>query len=224
MGEGKSVLRWSGLAGLLAGILVLLFFVLGRTIPPIEAADVEGRILRFIELESTFAASTILLLVGAILALPLYLDLHRMLREGSPGLAPFGSLMGVAGLILFALARAYANFFGAPALADLYLGAMTDAERTTIFFLWVNGGALLTGISFVGALFLGISLLALGIATLGSRDFPSWIAWVIVVLGVVGVGWASLIPFVGGASFAALYLAIFLLLMGWKVNSLARPA
>lgn len=225
MGESKQVLELGGIGGLLAGVLLILSIVIQQTLPQLALADVEGFIMRTLEHGATLALYASLFLAATILALPLYLALHRTLREASPAFASLGGVLGIAGLVLLGFFFAYATIYGAPALADLYINATTDAERTTIVFLWLNGRALLNAAIFVGILFLGLSFTSLGVTMLGNQDFPNGFGWVSVVLGLFGIvttSFSQVEPTVGMLGILA--LVIFLLLFGWKVYRLSRSA
>ena len=84
-------------------------------------------------------------------------------------------------------------------------------------------GAVLTLLSAgnsAALLFIGLAFVAFGLAMRGSQDFGEGLAWLSVVLGIVVVLFTLLVlVFVG-----VIALAVFALVLGWKVYSLSRAA
>lgn len=226
MGEERSVLWLGGIGGLLAGVFFILALVTQFSLPSVALTDIGGRITRFADNRATYAALASFVLVFAVLAQLLLLALYRMLREAGPLLAPFGSVLAVSGLVLLAFFSLYAQLFGAPPLADLYVNPATpEAERTTIGHLWQFGGQILAAAQFASTLFLALSLLPIGIALLGSEHFTRGFGWTVVVLGLVGVvGTALSLVEPTALAVGFIPVLIFLFLMGWKVTSMSRAA
>ncbi len=97
MEEEKSVLRWGGLAGILAGILFFLTIVIAATtlLPLVD--DPEGVVRTFPDTRAALTLVEGLYFVGLILWVTLFLALYQALRGTK--LAPaLGSVPGVLGL------------------------------------------------------------------------------------------------------------------------------
>ena len=226
MEEEKSVLRWGGIAGLLAGIIFILTAVILFGFVPPPPADPEGLVIRAPDVRAVFTVTNSLFLVFLILWVPLFLALYRALRGTSLAPALFGGVLGVLGLVVLAAAALPVIAF-AP-ISDLYHApGATPEDQATLVLLWQATQGIFNALFAVGFLLLPIGLIVLGVAMLGARDFGKGFGGVSVVLGVVGVVSASFF-FVDPASPIALVgslaLIIFPLLLGWKVYSLSRAA
>lgn len=102
MGKVRAVLRFGGLTGLLAGVLLIL--VVGAAVALLVGEGSPGGLSYFGFFELLPGG---LVLAIAILAIPLFLALYLALREASPVFPPFGSAWGILGLLLLGLSFAY---------------------------------------------------------------------------------------------------------------------
>jgi len=221
-----SVLRWGGLAGVLAFIVWIVELPLYGFVDPFIP---EG-LMRFPDIRVALAMSTILCMTTAFLSVAFVLVLYRILRGTGQALALFGSVLGVIGYVVTALGDASTIVAFAP-ISDLYHApAATPEAQATVVLLWQATMGLTITFFFIGALFMMLGFIVLGVAMLRATAFGRRFGWVSIVLGVIGVVgvFASLfIPgtmgmqLVGVAVFANL---IFLPLFGWKVYRLSRTA
>ena len=219
MENEKSVLRWGGLAGILAFIIFIVdmpIYVFADPFTP------EG-LMRFTDVRVALAANTILMMTTAVLSIALVLTLYRVLRR--TGLAPalFGSVLGVLGYVLVALGDA-STFVAFAPLSDLYHApAATPEAQATVVLLWQATQGITNTFFFVGILFMMIGFIALGVAMLRAPAFGRRFGGVSIVIGVVGTVGAVVSLFVFEA-IGVMVLAnlIFLPLFGWKVYSLSR--
>ena len=226
MKKEKSVLRWGGLAGILAFIVWIVEMPLYGFVDPFNS---EG-LMRFPDKIAALGMSTILCMAYAFLSVALVLALYRALR--GTGLAPalFGSVLGLIGYVVTALGDA-STFFAFAPLSDLYHAvAATPETQTTVVLLWQSTMGLTSTFFFVGGLFKMIGFIVLGVAMLRAPAFGRRFGGVSIVLGVIGVVgvFASLfvpgttgLQLMGVSTFANL---IFLPLFGWKVYRLSRTA
>ena len=225
MGEDKSVLRWGGIAGILAGVLFILAIITFFALLPL-VRDAAEDVMRFPELRAAWTAFGIFSLVGAILTIPLFLALYRALRGTSLAAALFATVLGVLGA--FGLAFNFASGFGVfPALSDLFVNAASPEERTTVVLLWEATRGIIDQAGFAGAAFLAVGAVSFGVAMLGSPDFGKGFGGVGVVLGLAAVVDLSIVVVMGltaGGFVAFFAFIIFLFLFGWKVYSLSRAA
>ncbi len=220
MGKEKSLLRWGGLAGVLAGIIFIgaqgpLFALF----PP--PATPEG----FPDVRAALAAGTGLAMAYAFLSIALVLALSRALRRTGLAAALFGSVLGVLGFLVTALGDA-SYFVAFAPISDLYHApGVTPEEQATLVLLWQATQGLTDTFFFVGSLFLMIGFIALGVAMRGAPAFGSRLGGVSIVLGVAGgVGVFVNLFVLGVIGVVAFTALIFLLLFGWKVYSLSRAA
>ena len=102
MSEEKSLLRWGGLAGMLAGIVFILVPITLFRFVPSAPADPAGLVMRFPDVRAAIAVGNGLDFVVNILWVALILALYRALRGTSLAPALFGSVLFVLGLgVLF---------------------------------------------------------------------------------------------------------------------------
>ena len=225
MEEEKSVLRWGGLAGVLAGILYILGFVILIVFVGPPPADPEGLVMRFPNVRAALATGQSLATVAGFLSIALLLALSRALRGTGPGLAHFGSLLGVLGLLVLALGVS-STFVAVAPLSDLYHApGATPEEQATLVLLWQATQGITFTFHFVGNLFVMVSLIALGVAMLGAPAFGKGFGGVSVVLGGVGtVAVYTNLVILAAIGVAVLATIIFVPLLGWKVYTLSREA
>src|ERR671913_2583776 len=116
--EGKSVLRWGGLAGILGGIIFILVFVIVIAFVGPEPVEPEGEVMRFPDIRAARTVENSLYLVVLILWVAHFLALYRALRGTSLAPSLFGSVLGIVGLGVLA-AGALPHVATAP-ISDLY--------------------------------------------------------------------------------------------------------
>jgi hypothetical protein len=224
MENEKNVLRWGGLAGILAFIIFIVDMPIYAYVDPASTPlfTHEG-LMRFTDIRVALVANTILMMMVAIFSIALILALYTILRDTSQALALFGSVLGVLGYALIALGDA-SSFVSFVPLADLYhTPTVTPDVQATVVLLWETAQGITNTFFFVGILFLMIGFVVLGVVMLGAPAFGRRFGGVIIVLGVVGTVGAIASLFVFEA-IGVMFLAdlIFLPLFGWKVYSLSR--
>lgn len=224
MKKEKSVLRWGGLAGILAFIVWMVEMPLYGFVDPFF---LEG-LLSFPDKIAALGISTILCMTYAFLSVALVLALYRALR--GTGLAPalFGSVLGVIGYVVNSLGDA-STFFAFAPLSDLYhASAATFETQAMVVLLWETAMGLTNTFFFVGSLFMIIGFISLGLAMFKAPAFGRRFGVVSIVLGVIGLVGVVASLFVSGiigpqligiSIFANL---VFLPLFGWKVYRLSR--
>jgi len=224
MMKEKSVLRWDGLAGILAFIVWIVEMPLYGFVDPFF---LEG-LLSFPDKIAALAISTILTMAYAFLSIALVLALYRALRGTRLAPALFGSVLGLIGYVVTALGDA-STFFAFAPLSNLYhASAATSETQAMVVLLWETTMGLTNTFFFVGSFFLMIGFIVLGLAMLNAPAFGRRFGGVSIVLGVIGVVGvvASLfvpgiigLQLIGVSTFANL---VFLPLFGWKVYRLSR--
>jgi hypothetical protein len=224
MENEKSVMRWGGLAGILAFIVWIFEMPLYGFVDPFIP---EG-LMEFTDVRAALGMSTILMMTIAFLSVTLILGLYRALRGTNLGFALFGSVFGVIGYIVTALGDA-STFFAFAPISDLYQAPATTPEtQATVVLLWQSTQGITYTFFFVGSLFMTVSFIVLGVAMLRTTDFNRRFGVVSIGLGVIGLVGVVASLFVPGdtgvqvmgiAVFANL---IFLPLFGWKLFRLSR--
>jgi len=224
MENEKSVLRWGGLAGILAFILWLVEMPLYGSIDPFTP---EG-LMRFENVRVALGMSTILMMTIAILSVALVLTLYRALRGTNLAFALFGSVLGVVGYIATALGDA-STFFAFAPISDLNQApAATPETQATVVLLWQATQGITHTFFFVGSLFMTLCFIVLGVAMLRAPAFGRRFGGVSIVLGLIGLVGVVASLFVAGETgvqvmgVAVFANIIFLPLFGWKLYRLSR--
>jgi len=220
MENERSVLRWGGLAGILAFIIWIGELPLYMFVDPFTP---EG-LMRFIEVRAALGISTILMMTIAFLSVVLVLALYRALR----GIALFGSVLGVIGYIVTALGDA-STFFAFSPISDLNQAPAASSEtQATAVILWEATQGTTNTFFFVGSLFQMVCFIVLGVAMLRVPAFGRRFGVASMVLGVIGVVGVVASLFVTGKigvqlmGSAAIADIIFLILFGLKTHHLSR--
>jgi hypothetical protein len=224
MENEKSVLRWGGLAGILAFILWIVEMPLYGSIDPFTP---EG-LMRFENVRVALGMSTILMMTIAILSVALVLTLYRALRATSLAFALFGSVLGVVGYISTALGDA-STFFAFTPISDLNRAPAVTAEtQATAVLLWQTTQGITATFFFVGSLFMVICFIVLGVAMLSAPDFGRRFGGMSILLGTIGLVGVIASLFVAGEigiqlmGISVFANIIFLPLFGWKIYTLSR--
>jgi len=224
MKNEKNILRWGGLAGILAFIVWIVELPLYGYVDPFS---LEG-LMMFPDKIVALGMSTILTMAYAFLSVALVLALYRALRGTGMAPALFGTVLSVIGYIGTALGDA-STFFAFAPLSDLYHASEATSEtQATVSLLWETTMGLTSTFFFVESLFLMIGFIVLGLAMFGAPTFGRRSGAVSIVLGLIGVIGVVASLFVSGiiglqligvSTFANL---IFLPIFGWKVYRLSR--
>ena len=187
MGEGKRVLQVGGIAGLLAGVLMVLAMVTGLILSPVEPpTGIPGVFERFsrsvLDSVTTNAVSTNLFLAAIILAVPLYLALLTF-REARLAFA-LGSISGGLGLVLLALLAfdggwwpLYGLLFLALSFLAVGAGMLNSSDfhgafgSVGVVLGLVGFGATAWGVDYSAGWFVGILALVIFLLLLGWKVF-----------------------------------------------------
>jgi len=222
--QDKLVLRWGGLAGILAFIVWIVEMPLYGFVDPFTP---EG-LMRFADVRAALGMSTILMMTIAFLSVAFVLSLYRALRATNLAFALFGGVLGVVGYIATALGDA-STFFAFAPISNLYQApAATPETQTIVVLLWQANQGITITFFFVGSLFMTLSFIVLGVAMLKAPAFGKRFAGVSILLGVIGIVGVIASLFVAGEigmqlmGISVFANIIFLPLFGWKVYRLSR--
>lgn len=217
------VLRWGGLAGVLGGVFLILVFGIVGVFVGEAATDPVQAFITFPDISTARTIENSLYLLVLILWVAHYLALYRAVRTS---LAPalFGSVLGIVGLTLLA-AGALPHVATVP-LSDLYHApGATPADQATLVLIWRAAQGIFDALLFAGLALLPISLIALGVAMIGTPAFGKRLGGFTVGLGVIGVVAVALTLIDPRSPIAALgvfALIAFHLVLGWKTFALSK--
>jgi hypothetical protein len=224
MENEKSVLRWGGLAGILAFIIWIVELPLYGSVDPFTP---EG-LMRFTDKRAALGLSTILMMTIAFLSVALILALYRALRGNNLKFALYGSVLGVTGYIVTALGDASTFFAFVPISTLNQAPTATPETQATAVLLWQTTQGITNMFFFVGILFMMMSFIVLGAAMLSAPAFGRRFGVASIVLGLIGLVGVIASLFVTGESgmqvmgIGVFSNIIFLPLFGWKAYSLSR--
>ena len=223
MSKEKSVLRWGGLAGILGGIMSILFIaILVVFVPPVPA-NLEEVVNRFPSVRAAITLGEIIYLVAVVFFVPLFLALYRALRASSLAPALFGTGLSLLGLVMYATGAL--PFVVYTPISNLYHAAgATSVDQATLALLWQGIQGIFNETDTVGFTFMSVGTIVLGVAMLRTPAFGKVFGGLSVVLGVAGVVGISLfaVDSVLFSPFAILAYIIFPVVFGLKLYSLSR--
>ena len=222
--EGRRVLRWGGLAGIVGGLVFILVFVIVGAFAGVDPADAEGAVEKFPDIRAARTAENGLYLLVLILWVVHFLSLYRALRSASLAPALFGSVLGIVGLSL--LAAGALPHIATAQISDLYHAAdATAEEKAALVAAWQATQGIFDALFAAGMLVAPLGLIGLGMAMLGAPGFGHGLGRMSVVLGVVGLVTAAVLLFDPTSAIVAIGvfgLIIFHLVLGWKIYSLSK--
>lgn len=184
----------------MGAVLIIALYPLFFLAPPFPTygfAEVEQVLNRLSSpgLERTlFLAYQDISFVAALLLVFLFVALHRILRQASPGFALAGTALGLVGSVLLALSFLTAR--GALLLADLYADPAADTA-TVLIVAETLDGLLVSGLVATALLVFAVALIAYGIAMRGDSRFWRGYGTITLALGSVVVILELVIPGAG---------------------------
>lgn len=217
----KRLLQIGGIAGILSGILALLFIPVS---PPGLGFVTEENLRLLVQNKTRVVVAVSLEFIGALLLIPLFLALYRSLKEARVGYAMLGSVLGVLGATMSVIAATQegSTLF----LAELYDKA-SGADKQTVFTIAQASSMSGGGFFVTSNLFVAIALIAIGGAMLGSLTFGRRYAWISSIFGILLAGGLFLV--IGFSSFIGflffiLAFTVWPILIGLKVYRLSKAA
>jgi hypothetical protein len=224
MENEKNVLRWGGIAGILAIIVWIVELPLYGAVDPFAPAGLS----RFSSVRAALGISTILMMAIALLSMAFILALYRALRMSNLAFALYGGVLGVIGYITTALGDA-CTFFAFSPLSDLYQSPTATMEtQASLALLWQAAQGITHTFFFVGSLCTAVCFITLGVAMLRAPDFGMRYGVLSIVLGLLGVAGVAAGLFLPGEvgaqvmGIAVIANLILLPLLGWKLYRISR--
>jgi hypothetical protein len=221
--QENSVLRWGGLAGLLAGIIFVVSIVYQVVfIGTGTTASGAGPVMRFPGLHTQIIVGQTLFLIGTVLSMPLFLAIYRALRKSSLAPAIFGTGLSFLGLAVLAV-ESEPNVAMAPISDQYHAAGATAAQQATAVQLWQATQGVFNQFDTCAYIFLSIGLIFLGLAMFRAPSVGKVLGGVTAAFGVAGLFGVALFAVTSAmfSIFAILTFVLFPLLIGWKVHSLS---
>ena len=213
--------RWAGLAGISGAVLFIGVFVF---VGVVVGADTS--IAAFPGLQAGRTIENGLYLAVLALWMAPVLAIGRALRETSPGLASYGSVVSVVGLGVLA-SGALPHVASVP-VADLFHApGTTPPDRAALQVVWQGNQAILNMLLVTGLAIVPIGVVGLGWAMRAAPAFGSRIGTASVALGVAGLASAVVLvvdPLSPIAVIGFFALTAFNAAVGWRLYARSRVA
>jgi hypothetical protein len=137
MDREKSFLRWSGLAGMIAGVFFILTIVTLIEFGPSTTATPAQLVMNFPNVRTGLAVGNGFYFLVSVSLVGLALGLYRALRGTSPGPAVFGTVLYVLGLGVTFIEDT--TQFAFDPISNLYHApGATPADQATLAFIWAG--------------------------------------------------------------------------------------
>lgn len=211
--------RWGGLAALGGALLFVFVFIFVGVVVGTDAS-----IGGFPDLRAGRTIENTLYLAALVLWIAPMLVLLRALRDTSPGVALYASVLGIVGLTLLAAgALPHAANVG---IADLYLApGTTETERAVLAAVWEGNQGIFNMLLVTGLVIAPIAMFGLGLAMRRSREFGTRLGAVAMGIGAIGLIAAFVLlldPLSPVAVIGFFALIAFNCIAGWRLYSLSR--
>jgi hypothetical protein len=225
MDREKSFLRWSGLAGMTAGIFFIVTIVTLIEFGPSTTATPAQLVMNFPNVRTGLAVGNGFYFLVSVSLVGLALGLYRALRGTSPGPAVFGTVLYVLGLgVTFIEDTTQVAF---DPISNLYHApGATPADQATLALIWQATQGMFNQFDVAATLLLSTGLVILGVAMIRTPSFGKVFGGLSITFGAAEILGISLFPTNSAAyaPFAVLAFLIFPVLFGWKLYSLSRAA
>jgi hypothetical protein len=190
----RNLIQWSGLASILSGVLLFVFFMLN---PARNLATIASN--PYVAVHAVGTAATILGQLGIA-------GLYARQSEKAGVLGLFGFVVCFVGLALTS----------AEVFLDTYVLPLFVAQGTEVLLRLVSAGPLIPVSQLTSTLFV-VGFILFGLATLRAGVLPRWAAVLVIVGSLYGVGRLPL-PALGRAVVAAMF-AVGLIWLGYALWS-----
>jgi hypothetical protein len=225
MDREKSLLRWSGLAGITAGIFFILTIVTLIEFGPSTTATPAQLVMTFPNVRTGLAVGNGFYFLVSVSLVGLALGLYRALREASPGPAVFGIVLYVLGLGVTFIDDT--TQFAFDPISNLYHApGATPADQATLALIWQATQGMFNEFDVAATLLLSTGLIVLGVAMMRAPAFGKVFGGLSAAFGAAQILGISLFSTNSAAyaPFALLAFLVFPVLFGWKLYSLSRAA
>src|SRR3989442_6014357 len=168
--QEKSVLRWGGLAGILAGVFFLLTIITLVEFGPSTTAPAAQLVMNFPNVRTGLAVGNGFSFLVSVSLVGLAFGLYRAVRGTSPGPALYGTVLYVLGLgVTFIEDTTQVAF---DPISNLYHApGATAADQATLALLWQATQGMFNEFDVAATLLLSTGLIVLGVAMIRTPAF-----------------------------------------------------
>lgn len=211
-------MKFGGLSGIAAGILLVIVFLVGMYLAP-EYVGPEESLRQYLQDSTPSIANAAVFVVLSLILMPFYLSVYRGLRAESAGFALLGTVFGILAIVLVVVFTTLSSASIA-VFSERYDAASTAADRLLMVTLFDSSDSLLwAGLVVPGFFIFALSILSTSAAMLGSRHFRKAYAWMGVLFGlVIIVGLPGFLPV---SSLVPVLVVVWFVSAGWQVYKLS---
>jgi hypothetical protein len=225
MTNEKSFLRWSGLAGILAGAFFLITIVTLIIFGPSTTATPAQLVNNFPNVSTGLAVGNSFYFLVSVSLVGLVIGLYRTLRRGNPFAAIFGTVLFALGLGV-TFVEDTTQFAFAP-ISNLYHApGATPADQATLALMWQATQGMFNEFDTSATILLSAGLIVLGVAMLRTKAFGKAFGGLSIVIGAAQATAVTLVS-TNSAAYAPIALLAFLVfpvVFGWKLFRLSKTA
>jgi len=223
MDKEKSFLRWSGLAGIIAGVFFILTIVTLIEFGPSTTATPAQLVMNFPNVRTGLAVGNGFYFLVSVSLVGLALGLYRALRGASPGAAVFGTVLYVLGLGVTFIEDT--TQFAFDPISNLYHApGATPSDQATLALIWQATQGMFNEFDVAATILLSTGLIILGLAMFRTPAFGRVFGGLSVVIGAAQIVAINIVSTNSAAyaPFALLAFLIFPVVFGWKLFSLSK--
>src|SRR5712664_3314748 len=186
MDREKSFLRWSGLAGMTAGVFFILTIVTLVEFGPSTTATAAQLVMNFPSVRTGLAVGNGFYFLVSVSLVGLALGLYRALRGTSPGAAVFGTVVYVLGLGVTFVEDTTQSAFDP--ISNLYHApGATPADQAILVLMWQATQGMFNEYDVAATLLLSTGLIILGVAMFRTPTFGRVFGGLSVVIGAAQI-------------------------------------
>src|SRR5215472_9950244 len=193
METDKGFLRWTGLAGILAGIFFILTIVTLVMFGPSTTATPAQLVMNFPNVRTGLAVGNEFYFLVSVSLVALALGLYRALRTSAQGPALFGTVLYVLGLGVTFIEDTTQIAFDP--ISNLYHApGTTTADQATLALIWQATQGMFNEFDVAATLLLSTGLIVLGVAMIKVPAFGKIFGGLSAAIGIaqiVGVSFLS---------------------------------
>ena len=222
--QEKSVLRWGGLAGILAGVFFLLTIITLVEFGPSTTAPAAQLVMNFPNVRTGLAVGNGFYFLVSVSLVGLVLGLYRALR-GTSAFALFGTVLYALGIGVTFVEDT--TQFAFDPISNLYHApGATPADQATLALMWQATQGIFNEFDTSATILLSAGLIVLGVAMIRTKSFGKVFGGLSVVIGAAQILAINIVSTNSAAyaPFALLAFLIFPVVFGWKLYGLSKAA
>jgi Domain of unknown function (DUF4386) len=220
----RSILRWGGLAGILAGAFLMVTIVTLIAFGPSTTATPAQLVANFPNVRTALVVGNFFYFLVSVSLVGLTLGIYQALRKSNP-LAIFGTVLFLLGIgVTFAEDTTQVAF---DPISNLYHApGATAADQHTLSLIWQATQGMFNQFDVGATLLLSTGLIVLGVAMFRTPSFGKIFGGLSMAFGaaqIVGISFVSTNS-AAYAPFALLAFFIFPVVFGLKVYRLSKKS